>query len=161
VPFSSPICEEDIVDDESSKVLLWKICCLEAYKNWMKSTLNSDEDEGITNQEGKCLFYPFSMLKDSGSLTIEAHQTSRSRTSGLLYSQFYSSIKEVFTAGNTYPFTNPAIEGLSLDYRLRKTWQNVGAGLSHNPIALMKAYLYTKLRCHYAIIGSKHKSFGT
>jgi hypothetical protein len=29
-----------------------------------------------------------------------------------LYSQFYSSVKEVFAAGNQYPFTNTAIEML-------------------------------------------------
>jgi hypothetical protein len=50
---------------------------------------------------------------------------------------------------------------LALDPKLRKTWQHVGAGLSHNPVALIRAYLYTKLRCHYAISGSIQKSFGT
>src|SRR4051812_18398106 len=101
------------------------------------------------------------MLHDSGSLTIESHRGSKSRAAGLLYSQFYPSIKEVFAAGNVYPFTNAAIETLALDPKLRKTWQQVGAGLSHDPIALIRAYLYTKLRCHYAISGSMQKCFGT
>ncbi|EMD66048.1 hypothetical protein COCSADRAFT_115406, partial [Bipolaris sorokiniana ND90Pr] len=88
---------------------------------------------------------------DSGSFTIETYRSSKSRTNGLLYSQFYSSIKEIFAAGNAYPFTNTAIETLALDPKLRKTWQHVGAGLSHDPVALVRAYLYTKLRCHYAL----------
>ena len=63
-------------------------------------------------------------------MTIETHRSSKSRAGGLLYSQFYSSIKEIFAAGNVYPFTNAAIETLALDPKLRKTWQHVGAGLS-------------------------------
>jgi len=101
------------------------------------------------------------MLHDSRSLTIKTYQGSKSRAGGLLYSQFYPSIKEVFAAGNVYPFTNAAIETLALDPQLRKTWQQVRAGLSHDPIALTRAYLYTKLRCHYAISGSMQKCFST
>ncbi|KAI1671853.1 hypothetical protein L13192_02712 [Pyrenophora tritici-repentis] len=138
-----------------AKTLLWKRCCLETYSEWMKSW-HSQEKDGYQK-----MFYPFSMLHDSGSLTIETHQSSKSRAGGLLYSQFYSSIKEVFAAGNAYPFTNDAIETLALDPKLRKTWQHVGAGLSHSPVALIRAYIYTKLRCHYATTGSMQKSFGT
>lgn len=105
------------------------------------------------------VFYPFSM-QGTGSLTIETRKRSSRRTAGLLYTQFYPSVKEVFAAGNVYPFTNTAIETLALDKKLRKTWELVGGGLSHRPAALMKAYIYTKLRCHHALLGSMHKSFG-
>lgn len=99
------------------------------------------------------------MLHNSTSITIETHRCSKGRAVGLLYSQFYASIK-VFVAGKVYPFTNVAIETLALDPKLQKTWQHVGAGLSHDLIALVRAYLYTKLRCHYATRGSMRKSFG-
>lgn len=69
-------------------------------------------------------------------------------------------MKEVFAAGNQYPFTNTAIKTLALDPQLRKTWQHFGAGLSHDPVALIKAYLYAKARCHHGIQGSIRKSFG-
>ena len=59
-----------------------------------------------------------------------------------------------------YPFCNTAIETLSLDKSLQRTWELVGGGLSHDPTALVKAYLYTKLRCHFALRGSMKKSFG-
>jgi hypothetical protein len=68
-------------------------------------------------------------------------------------------VKEIFAAGNVYPFTNTAIETLALDKKLRKTWELIGGGLSHQPAALIKAYLYTKLRCYYALLGSMRKSF--
>jgi hypothetical protein len=100
------------------------------------------------------------MLRDTGSLTVETERRSPRRAAGLLYSQFYLSIKEVFTAGNIYLFTNPAIKSLALDKKVWKTWELVGGGLSHQPVALIKAYLYTKLQCYFASLGLMAKSFG-
>ncbi|KAL2810795.1 hypothetical protein BDW59DRAFT_155613, partial [Aspergillus cavernicola] len=97
---------------------------------------------------------------DHAEALPEQPQGSQPRT--LLWKrQFYSSAKEIFAAGNIYPFTNTAIESLALDPKLRKTWQLVGKGLSHDPVALICAYLYTKQRCHHALQGSSQKSFGT
>jgi hypothetical protein len=92
-----------------------------------------------------------SILYDSGSLTIETNSSLWSRQAGLLYSQFYSSIKEVFAAGNIYLFTNTALKTLVLDLKLRKTWQQVGRGLSYDPVILICAYLYTKRCYHHAL----------
>ncbi|EXM12789.1 hypothetical protein FOTG_18732 [Fusarium oxysporum f. sp. vasinfectum 25433] len=146
-----------IIDDPPEKqaeTLLYRRCCVESYAFQVGNRYT--DDKGTPKQ----VFYPFSMLKDTGSLTIETGKRSQRRAAGLLYSQFYSSVKEVFAAGNVYPFTNAAIETLALDKKLRKTWELVGGGLSHQPTALIKAYLYTKLRCHHAILGSMRKSFG-
>ncbi|KAL4755616.1 uncharacterized protein BDW70DRAFT_165305 [Aspergillus foveolatus] len=135
--------------------LLWKRCCLESYAAWIQNPHGANKD-GLRQT-----FYPMTMLQDSGSLRLETHVVSWSRQAGLLYSQFYSSTKEIFAAGNIYPFTNSAIESLALDPKLRKTWQLVGKGLSHDPVSLIRAYLYTKQRCHHALQGSSQKSFGT
>ncbi|RSL86279.1 hypothetical protein CDV31_016424 [Fusarium ambrosium] len=146
-----------VMDEETEKraeTLLYRRCCLESYGLQVRNgSANGQETQ-------KQIFYPFSMLRDTGSLTIETGRRSLRRAAGLLYSQFYPSVKEVFAAGNVYPFTNTAIETLALDKKLRKTWELVGGGLSHQPEALIKAYLYTKLRCHYALLGSMQKSFG-
>ncbi|KAH7109785.1 hypothetical protein EDB81DRAFT_849298 [Dactylonectria macrodidyma] len=139
--------------DRRAETLLYRRCCLESYAF---QALDGSTDEAKQKQ----VFYPFSMLRDTGSLTIETGKRSSRRAAGLLYSQFYPSVKEIFAAGNVYPFTNTAIETLALDKKLRKTWELVGGGLSHQPAALIKAYLYTKLRCHYALLGSMQKSFG-
>lgn len=136
-----------------AETLLWKRCCQDSFIKWVQSEPRNED----THQEA---FYPFSLLHSTGSLTVETGRRSRRRRAGLLYSQFYPSIKEVFAAGNQYPFTNTAIESLALDPKLRRTWELVGGGLSHNPVALVKAYLYTKLRCHFATEGSMEKSFG-
>lgn len=98
------------------------------------------------------------MLRDTGSLTIETNQRCPRRAAGLLYSQLYPSVKEIFAVGNVYPFTNPAIESLALDKKLRRTWELAGGALSHRLAA--KAYLYTKLRCRFGLAGSMQKSFG-
>ncbi|EAU29224.1 predicted protein, partial [Aspergillus terreus NIH2624] len=134
--------------------LLWRRCCLNAYSQWIHSKQPADAPHALQH------FYPISMLEDTGSLTLETRRTSPQRRAGLYYSQFYASVKEVFAAGNTYPFTNTATETLALDPQLRKTWQTVGGGLSHNPIALNRAYLTTKQRCHAALQGSVPKVFG-
>lgn len=99
------------------------------------------------------------MLHASGSLTVETGPRSPLRGPELLYTQFNPSVNEVFAAGKVFPFTKRAIETLTLDKSLRKAWELVGR-LSHQPAALMKAYLYTKLRCHHALQGSVLKSFG-
>ncbi|RKK66775.1 hypothetical protein BFJ69_g15098 [Fusarium oxysporum] len=112
-----------IIDDPPEKraeTLLYRRCCLESYAFQVGNT--HIDDQGTQKQ----VFYPFSMLQDTGSLTIETGKRSARRSAGLLYSQFYSSVKEVFAAGNVYPFTNTAIETLALDKKLRKTWELVG-----------------------------------
>jgi hypothetical protein len=151
-PRQTYLSTEDIGNSLPAEILLWKKCCLDSYYNWC---WNSD----ATNPCKQTL-YPMAMLGDTVSMGVEPCSNSQLRAGGLLYSQFYSSVKEVFAAGNQYPFTNTAIETLALDPQLRKTWQHVGAGLSHDPVALIKAYLYAKARCHHGIQGSIQKSFG-
>ncbi|KAH8749826.1 hypothetical protein BGZ57DRAFT_945613 [Hyaloscypha finlandica] len=116
-----------------------------------RQTYLSTEDCQNGKKSNPCqqILYPTAMLRDTISMGVKPYANSQLRAGGLLYSQFYSSVKEAFAAGNRYPFTNAAIETLAL-----------GAGLSHNPVALIKAYLYAKARCHYGIQGSMQKSFG-
>ncbi|KAH6604293.1 hypothetical protein Trco_007739 [Trichoderma cornu-damae] len=128
-PLNQPAAQEDNdLGEAEAETLLYKQCCLESYTSWAAGSLPDEESK-------KQVFYPFTMLRDSGSLTIETRKRSEQRSAGLLYSQFYPSVKEVFAAGNVYPFTNAAIETLALDKKLRKTWELVGGGLSHQPVA--------------------------
>jgi hypothetical protein len=140
--------------ESQPQTLLWRRCCLDAYSQWIHSKQPPDAPHALQR------FYPISMLEDTGSLTLETRRSAPHRQAGLFYSQFYASVKEVFAAGNIYPFTNSGVETLALDPKLRKTWQTVGGGLSHNPIALNRAYLTTKQRCHAALQGSIQKVFG-
>ncbi|KAB8239978.1 hypothetical protein BDV35DRAFT_386193 [Aspergillus flavus] len=136
------------------RTALWRRYCLESYSEWIQ------QQQPRGSPPPRVQFYPTSLLQDTGSLTLETRRTAPQRQAGLLYNQFYSSVKEVFAAGNVYPFTNPALETLALDPQLRKTWQHVGGGLSHDPVALTRAYLHMKRRCHAALQGSSQKIFG-
>ncbi|KAJ6041645.1 hypothetical protein N7460_007035 [Penicillium canescens] len=136
------------------QTILWRRCCLESYAEWI------GQQHPPESSRPKQQFYPISLLYDSGSLTLETHRAAPQRQAGLLYTQLYSSVKEVFAAGDVYPFTNSAVDTLALDPQLRKTWQYVGGGLSHDPVALMRAYLNMKQRCHAALQGSYMKVFG-
>ncbi|KAF9882990.1 hypothetical protein FE257_004360 [Aspergillus nanangensis] len=106
--------------DSQPHTLLWRRCCLDAYSQWIHRQQLSDAPQAHEQ------FYSMSLLQDTGSMTLETRRSSPQRQSGLLYSQFYASVKEIFTAGNTYPFTNSGMETLALDPKLRKTWQTVG-----------------------------------
>ena len=133
----------------SAQTLLWRRCCID-------KLLHSP----LAQNPGKTIFYPFSFLRDTGSLTIETRTGSYLRKNGLLYSQFYNSVKEVFAAGNQYPFSNPLLEALALDHESYQTWQHVGKGF-HDRDTLRRAYIHSKTRCATAINGSIRKSFGT
>jgi hypothetical protein len=146
----------DVAESPPADVLLWKKCCLNSYYEWCRGNSSQNEPPEL----GQPIYYPTALLNDAASMNIKTTARSQLRTCGLLYSQFYGSVKEVFAAGNQYPFSNTAIETLALDPQLRKTWQHVGAGLSHDPVALIKAYLYAKARCHHGLEGSIQKSFG-
>lgn len=151
-PWQSYLAGQDTQGLPRAETLFWRRCCLESLATWLRT-----DDEANASQQS---FYPATLLHDSGSITVEPGTSSQLRAAGLIYVQAYNSVKEVFAAGNQYPFRNPAIEALALDPQLQKTWQQVGAGLSNDPIALIKSYLYAKARCHHRIQSSVQKSFG-
>ncbi|KAJ5091028.1 hypothetical protein N7532_009712 [Penicillium argentinense] len=131
------------------QTLLWKQCCPDKL---LRSPL--------VQNPGKTIFYLFSFLRDTGSLTIQTRTRSHLRKTGLLYSQFYNSVKEIFAAGNQYPFSNPLLEALALDHVSYQTWQHIGKGF-HDRNTLHRAYIHSKSRCATAIDASIGKSFGT
>jgi hypothetical protein len=78
-----------------------------------------------------------------------------------VYSQFYTSEKEIFDAAKTFPFRDGALESLALDPKIRAGWQKAGGSENHRPETLEKSYLGSKARCAAGIMGSIQKSFGT
>jgi hypothetical protein len=151
-PFPSYVFHTDTTNLAQPETLFWKRCCLESFYSWIRAG-----DEAHACQQN---IYPTTLLADSVSMAFEPGTRSWLRAAGLIYGQLYNSMKEILAAADQYPFENAAIETLALDPQLRKTWQHVGAGLSHDPIALFKAYLYSKARCHHGLHASNQKSFG-
>ncbi|KAJ5364999.1 uncharacterized protein N7496_010712 [Penicillium cataractarum] len=68
---------------------------------------------------------------------------------------------EIFAAGNHYPFTHQGLDTLALDPGIVRSWQYIGGAVSHSPLIVLRAYLYTKLRCHAALEGYRFRSYGT
>jgi hypothetical protein len=132
----------------STQTLLWKRCCLDKLRY-----------SQLARNSGQTVFYPLSFLRDTGSLTVETKKGTHVHDDGLRYSQFYNSKKEVFAAGNHYPFSNPLLEVLALDQEIYRTWQHLGKG-NHDWNTLYRAYIHSKTRCATAIHGSISKSFG-
>lgn len=106
-------------------------------------------------------FYPFSFLRDMGSMTIQPKISSPIYKAGLYYAQFYNTSKEIFAVGQHSIFQNKNLDGLALDPNLIKAWEHIGKGLSQNPLTLLRAYIHTKQRCHAAINGCLKRSYGT
>jgi hypothetical protein len=105
--------------------------------------------------------YPQSLVRDHSSITIAPPRSSPIWKRGLRYIQQYNTSKEIFAAGNHYPFANKALDTLALDPAMVRTWQHVGGAISHSPIVVLQAYLHTKMRCHAALSGCRFRSYGT
>ncbi|CAG8885193.1 unnamed protein product, partial [Penicillium egyptiacum] len=57
-------------------------------------------------------FWPWALLRDTGSLTVETKRRCALRQAGLLYAQLYNTSKEIFAVGKQYPFGNEALDTL-------------------------------------------------
>jgi hypothetical protein len=68
------------------------------------------------------------MLYDTGSLTSVTLKKSRHREGGLIYSQFYNSVKEIYDVNKCFPFANNAMEELALDPHICNAMRNILRG---------------------------------
>lgn len=59
-----------------------------------------------------------------------------------LYCQLYNSVKEIFTAGKIYPFSNLTLDTLAVNPGLVSAWHCVGGDVSHKPLDLLRTYLH-------------------
>lgn len=59
------------------------------------------------------------MLRDACGMTSLTLKCSQLHKGGLLYSQFYSSVKEVIDAAKSYPFQNDGFEEMALDPQIQ------------------------------------------
>lgn len=109
----------------------------------------------------KPTLYPWGFVRGVGSATLETPLESTLRDQGVSYIQHYGSFKEIFAAGNTYPFSNAGLSNLTLSPEVLATLQQVGGAISVRPEVLARAYISSKLRSHHGLWASASKSFGT
>lgn len=139
---------------ESAHVFLWRRCCLESYMKWQY-----DDKLPANNGPGQ-QYYPQSMLWEAGCLTSVTPKKSRLRAGGLIYSQFYGSVKELYDTMKVYVFDNPGLEELALNPGIRDGLDSYRRGRRQDVQTITAAYVHSKKRLCANLEGSVDKSFG-
>jgi hypothetical protein len=152
-PRTSLIGDQERHLDDEPQVYAWKRCCLEKYIKWMY------DDQAPKKGEGQ-RYYTQNMLHDTGSLTSVTPKKSKHREGGLIYSQFYNSVKEIYDANKCFPFANDAMEELALDPHIRNATRNILGGGRRDAKTVEVGYLASKQRTHHALRDARRKSFG-
>jgi hypothetical protein len=133
--------------------LLWR----EDFLRLFASCLQSLDPESPTL---KPTLYPWGFVRGVGSATLELPLECRLRDEGVSYIQHYPDFKEIFAAGNTYPFSNRGFSSLALSPEVMATFQQIGGAISVRPEVLARALIHSKLRCHHGLWASATGSFG-
>ena len=109
--------------------------------------------------KGQQYFYT-NMLYEASSLTSVTPKRSRQREGGLIYSQFYASVKELSDATKCFPFNNDGLEEMALDPQIRKGARQAASSHRRDAKIIEFAYLASKRRTRDALTDSRKKSFG-
>jgi hypothetical protein len=139
---------------DEAQVYSWKRCCLEQYMQWMY-----DGKPPAATAQGQ-RYYDQNMLYDASSLTSVTPKRSKLRDGGLIYSQFYGSVKEISDASKCFPFDNDGLEEMAIDPQIRQGARNAAGGQRKDARILERAYCASKCRTRLALLDSRKKSFG-
>jgi len=139
---------------DEPQVYCWKRCCLREYMRWMY-----DRRPPAVNSEGQ-RYYHTNMLGDAVTLTSVTPKRSKHRAGGLIYSQFYGSVKELSDAEKCMPFDNDGLEELALDPQIRQGACHAAGGRRRDAKIIEQAYCAGKRRTRNALEDSRKKSFG-
>jgi hypothetical protein len=138
--------------DEEPQVYLHRRCCLKQHLQWMY--------DGRPPSDGQ-RFYTQSMLRDACSLTSLYPKRSLLRKDGLVYSQYYNSVKEVTDAAKTRLFQNDGLEEMALDPQIRQGACHAARMAGSRSVKVIRnAYCASKRRVNVAVAGALQKSFG-
>ena len=138
---------------DEAHVYMWKRCCLSKYMDWMYDGNPPPLGHGQ-------MYYEQCMLYDACSLTSVTPKRSQLREGGLIYSQFYGSVKEISDATKCKPFDNDGLEELALDPQILKGARNAAGGHRRDASIIENAYRASKCRAKIALTDSRGKSFG-
>jgi hypothetical protein len=134
---------------------LWRDCCL-------RKTLHAFQ-LGIPKAGFQAQFYPWALTEASSNMTFTPGKRHPLTLSGLVYSQFYASMKGIFEAAKVFPFDNANLEALAVDPNLHKLWSLEGAqgNTTWDRKRLLNAYISSKERVNEVLSASKCKRYGT
>jgi hypothetical protein len=139
---------------EKPHVHLWRRCCLESFVRNAQKRCHIQRGGFQTN------YYHWGHTKEAANMNLTPNQTNLFRKGGLVYSQFYTSNKEIFDSAKTFPFDNPALEALAVDPYLTKATQMVGGGRGIDLGKVGQSYLQSRDRTLGALQTNMGKSYG-
>ncbi|OBT60329.1 hypothetical protein VE03_10768, partial [Pseudogymnoascus sp. 23342-1-I1] len=131
---------------------LTQTCCQEAFVRWAA--------RGGKAQWVKPTMYPVAMLRDASDLTVEMSRSSAQREQGWVFSQVYSSYKELYDAAKTKPFGSPFLSQLAWDPAVDKMLRQQGKGAPTPASHIKRSYLDSKSRLRGAINHGFQLSYG-
>ncbi|KAI5779916.1 hypothetical protein DFH27DRAFT_365363 [Peziza echinospora] len=146
--------KETVSIAEEPETYLWRTTCLEAKREAFKMDVPRSGMRGA--------MYNWAQLADVGNMTLEPGRKHPLLACGLVYSQFYSSTKEIFDAAKAYPFQDKIIEGLAIDASLQEEWKRLG-NMPANSWSAKKArlaYVSSKARVGHSLSSSIGKTYG-
>ncbi|KAJ4332220.1 hypothetical protein N0V95_009712 [Ascochyta clinopodiicola] len=94
-------------------------------------------------------------------LTLSTKPRGQENIDGLVYSQFYGTIKSLFDVSKVYVFNNQAVENLALDPGYVRSLQKQGGGISFNKKSCAAAYVHSKKRAAINLRDSQQQSYST
>lgn len=139
-------------NSERPMTLLWRMCCLRHKANQFRMKMQKPGNVETYHHWANC--------RDTGNLTIEPGRRHPLRKLGIVYSQFYSPMKEIFDAAKCFPFDNPGLEGLAVDPTLRNAWANAARATGWDESRVKRSWCESKQRCKRALDTADHKAFG-
>lgn len=148
---------DQIPEDHEAEVFLWKKCCLDAYSR-TRAVLNVDGSKAKGNPTQTR--YPWATMRDTMGLTLFAAPRGAETRDGLIYSQFYGSIKTPFDSSKVYVFDNDSVENLALDPGYVRSLQQEGGGITFSKGVCEFAYLSSKRRAHANLLDNRWRSYG-
>lgn len=133
---------KECLSSKDGDTYLWRTCCLQSI------AIQQRKASGMKKGGFKVSHYFWGLTADAGNMTIEpTNSKNPMRRAGLMYSQYYSSTKEILDAGKTYPFDNDALEYLAVDTKISDMQKSAGAAIPFQRPVLQRAYITSRDRC--------------
>jgi hypothetical protein len=141
-------------EQDAAYTFLWRDCCL-------RQTLSAFT-LGMPKTGFQSQFYFWALTASSSNMTFSPGKRHPFTAAGLVYSQFYGSIKEAFDAAKVFPFDNVNLEALAVDPNLHKLWSSSDGQGNHtwDRAKLVKGYIASKERVQSVLSCCQDKQYG-
>ena len=148
---------DSVPEQFEAETFLWKRCCLESYARTRVKLL---EDGKRAKGSPRVTTYPWATMRDTMGQTLSTVPHRQENMDGLVYSQFYATIKTPFDVSKVYVFDNEAIENLALDPGYIRSLQQQGGGATFSENVCKGSYLHSKGRAFSNLRDNQRRSYG-